>query len=303
MNKDYITLILSVNMEDTNRIRTKLRLDLEDISNQIDDLEDMMKKDKSPDLIEDHKKLVKYEKKLKEQYERMTGFSIEQAATLRGSKRTKELTPSGWGKFYGFIAGILFAEAFFNLIIHGIIGYGIEDVIGFFLLGTVNAVPYGLNVIIEHGAMDGDSRYITLATLTAPVIATVFESLAGRARKEIYSVMEGLALTLPPVYIIFRFSVPHATNTFVNEIFIFSILLFSSAFFMFLSGFGGGFFNKIIAITSAGLFAYSGYVAYNASLASDVAKQIGWDWPYLFAPLMMVGFVMAIGYLFGFIKD
>ena len=107
-------------MEDPKRLRTKLRLDLNEVQKQIEDIEDQMGSDKSSDTIERHKKLVEYEKKLKDQYEKIAGITIDQASSL-DEKAIKSLisqSESFISRLLGLIAGLLLFNGFYNLTIH-----------------------------------------------------------------------------------------------------------------------------------------------------------------------------------------
>ncbi|MCY3411862.1 MAG: hypothetical protein INQ03_09540 [Candidatus Heimdallarchaeota archaeon] len=289
-------------MEDPNRMRTRLRLDLNDVAKQIADLEELMEKDKTEKLIEDHRKLVEYEKKLKEQYEKMTGLSIEQATSGSSRKEKKaDNQPRKLARFFGFLAGITLLAANFNLTMHGIKGDTINDFLDYFMGSGDQAYPTitGLVAALKYEY----SLNIIIVTMTLPILFTILESLFSKYRKEIYSVPEGIAITLPVMYLLFELILPNTEKGLENGMLTLDILLISSGILMMISGFGGNLLNKIVAILAGAMYLFSAYMVYISFIDGNVETRLMQNWPYIFMPQMVVGLIMAIAFAFGIIKD
>lgn len=292
-------------MEDPNRMRTKLRLDLNDIGRQIEDLEDLLDKEKKPEYVEEHRKLIEYEKKLKTQYEKMTGLSIEQATILTGAKRGgKKEVASGFGRFLGLLTGIIYLGGFYNLIGHSL---GSINPVFFinYLLGNQNSEIGGM-ADYQSNLSDQTALYIIYATLGIPIFLSLLRSLLSNSRKEIYSVLQSFALIIPVVYLLYIFAFPEPGDTITEQIFNIAIVFAVSGASIILAGFGTRkFMGKLASFAAGALFFLAAYQAYLTSIDPNLIAwdQIIYNGPFFYLPVMLVGLTISISYLLGFLED
>ncbi|OLS21555.1 MAG: hypothetical protein HeimC2_33120 [Candidatus Heimdallarchaeota archaeon LC_2] len=186
-------------MEDPKRLRTKLRLDLNEVQKQIEDIEDQMGSDKSSDTIERHKKLVEYEKKLKDQYEKIAGITIDQASSL-DEKAIKSLisqSESFISRLLGLIAGLLLFNGFYNLTIHSYEGLDPMDYLDY-LSGEGQSVSPFLNFAGQL-KFDSTTNFIAIP-LIAGITLLLLSILFSKSGSKFYKLFQLLGISIPISY-------------------------------------------------------------------------------------------------------
>ncbi|MHA2098289.1 MAG: hypothetical protein ACW99A_06355, partial [Candidatus Kariarchaeaceae archaeon] len=179
-------------------MRTKLRLDLNEVQKQIEDIEDQMRSDKSSETIDRHKKLIEYEKKLKDQYEKIAGITIDQASQLEEKKMVAPFvaTPSEARvtKIFGFIAGLLLFNGFYNLTIHAYEGYSPTDYLDY-LNGNANAVTSFST--LAAGWDYESSSYLIAGPLVGGIALLLIGLIFSRSGSKLFKFMEIVGISIP----------------------------------------------------------------------------------------------------------
>ncbi len=291
-------------MEDPNRMRTKLRLDLRDVNQQIADLEKTMSKDKNSELRDQHAKLENYRDKLTEQYENITGLEYYQTSTISYKAGFESEDASNFGRWLGFFAGIALANGYYNLILHSIGLYDYNSLFQF-LEGTKSRVIFDIGGMLEFAIkITAPSLNLVIFGLASPIFIELLRSLLSKSRAEMYSLAQTIAITIPGFYLAFVILLPTSESLLLNDYIIMVYILGSSGVLFLLSMIGTpGIMGKVSAIICGLLFLMS---TYNANLlvgSPTLSTQFVSDFPYIFGPILGVGIVLSIAYLFNFIKD
>lgn len=284
-------------MEDPKRMRTKLRLDLADVRKQIEDLEDLLRTDKSADNVEAHRKLVEYEKKLKDQYEKMTGLSVDQANRLEERVTPEARKSSPGAGIFGILAGLIVAWGYYNTILHSIVGFGPNDVLNW-VSGTGVSAP---NIsYFMYSMFAGTSKFLVAGPLVGGSLLILLSSLADKNKNGFTGFIEGLAFLIPAGflgYLLFYVNdAAMATQFLTNNILITTGVIGVSGILLLLTVFGTkGLFGKFLALIVAALFLASAVQLFLLSQdPSTVDPNMVWQWPYIIAPVMAGSGVYSI---------
>jgi len=290
-------------VEDPKRMRTKLRLDLKDVRRQIEDLEDLLKSDKSPENVEAHRKLVEYEKKLKDQYEKMTGLSLDQASNLESKNirvADKQYKKSTFSGFLALIGAYLFAWGFYNTVLHSIVGFAPTDLLDYFM-GTGQSVA-SANVFAASMTYP-ESLYLIDGPLVGGAVLVLLSGLFDSSRSKLSSLLEGLGLISVGGYFSYiLYTSPgdqHAAEVvklIIDNLMYISISILVGGVLLFLGALSHkSFFRKLLGIICSGLVLFAGAMYFMLSSASDASSRLVSVWPWYTGAI-----VVAIG-IYGFI--
>ncbi|MFV2014849.1 MAG: hypothetical protein ACC656_05450 [Candidatus Heimdallarchaeota archaeon] len=292
-------MVIVCDVEDPKRLRTKLRLDLNEVQKQIEDIEDQMRSDKSSDTIERHKKLIEYEKKLKDQYEKIAGITIDQASTLDEKKIAVliQRDETKLSKIPGFFAGFLLFFGFYNLTIHSYVGFDPMDYFDY-LSGNGKSVA-SFNAMSSSFLYDSSTNLIVY-----PLIAGILLSLIGlvfsKAGSKLYKLMQFLGVTLP-ILLILSFIMLEDTSQDVtaafddNMINIGVVFIFGGMLYLF------GLFDErtslgklSVIIIGFSIIDAGAQILLAAFSTSNEINELLWTWPWIMLPLMIASIVISL---------
>ncbi|MHA2249122.1 MAG: hypothetical protein ACXAD7_02110 [Candidatus Kariarchaeaceae archaeon] len=279
-------------MEDPKRLRTKLRLDLNDVRQQIEDLEKIIQKDKSEENLKTLEKLIGYEKKLKAQYEEMTGITLDQATSLTGVIDMGE-KKSTFPYFLGILGGILFAWGYYNAILQGLVGFEPQDVLNYFLdsEGSIDN-PYSLS----NGLRYETSNRLIVYPIAASLILVLLRGLLANSRSKIVELIDSLAFIATGAYFVYLVEMSKSDPGLIedieeNLIILGLVLLVSGIIIIFTVVEVKGVFNKMLKFSVGVLIIFSSILFFNISYIGRIPDELAWQWPWLIAPLAVAGFL------------
>lgn len=287
-------------MEDPKRLRTKIRLDLNDVRNQIEELEIVLKRNKTKDNIETHRKLIEYEEKLKDQYERMTGISIDQATTLVSGKAAVKVK-SAFPSILGMIAGLLFGWGFYNAGLQGVVWESTDptplDLINFFQ-GSNDPVPSSLTLV--GGLTYSTSNALIVGPLGASILLILLRGLLANNRTKIIEFVDALAHIAIAGFFIYLIQIP-TTNADVLEgiednMFILGLVVLAAGVLISLTAIEDiGGFSKTVKLLMGLLILYTAVqiILISNVEAADFSSKLLNSWPWFITPLMLAGFLSA----------
>lgn len=279
-------------MEDPKRLRTKLRLDLNDVRKQIDDLESLMETDKSPENVEAHKKLADYETKLKSQYEKMTGITLDQAQSLKDKALVLEgRSESKLAKLLSAVAGLLFALGFYNITLRGIAGEEVMNVIDYFSGVNDLAKDYNSLMILLSDDTAMTFLVIPLAASAFLFLITPFLSKKGSTSAKFF---ESLGFVIGIGYFILLTVVPtnaeDVATRFETNILVFGVIfVVGGILILFALNDQLSKLGILLILVSAGLLIDTGAQLIITSMEDDVIGKIWKNWPWMMAPLIGAG--------------
>lgn len=116
-------------MESNKRIRANIRLELETRAREIEDLEEEIKKEPSPEKEEKLQELKEYYEKLKKHYESISGMDLETASKLKVINISRVKSASWLKRIILSISAFILAGGYYNMMIQGLEGYELNEVI------------------------------------------------------------------------------------------------------------------------------------------------------------------------------
>lgn len=285
-------------MEDPKRLRTKLRLDLNEVQKQIEETEDQMRSDKSADTIQRHKKLVEYEKKLKDQYEKIAGITIDQASTL-DQKTVAALVSrdeNKFSKFVGFLSGFLLFFGFYNLTIHSYVGFDPMDYFDY--LGGTGSSVSSFDALSSGILFDSSTNLIIypLAVGMALILIGLVSSTSG---SKLYKLMQFLGVSLPILYILSFILLEDTTSELTtafedNMINLGVIFVFGGMLYLFGLFDERGSLGKLSIIIIGASIIYTGAQILVAAFSTgDELSELLWAWPWIMLPMMVASIVIS----------
>lgn len=302
-------------MEDPERLRTRIRLDLDEVRNRIQEMEDMIESDKrSADSstlsynMEELRQLYQYEKKLKQQYEQIAGIQLD-AADLRGFDKVLVTGFPFKKRIIAMLMGLIITLNFFNIIIHGIVGFAPMDMINIYL-GIGLAMNNLWNVFHSMTDTDTISYYITLFYLSFSIIGSFIIVTILKSRKTILNLFEFIGLSAPSGYLLFIVaflgqslsffeSNKLRADFFVDNLLYFGILLVVCGLLILISSLKKiGIIAKILTITAAILYFTSAYYVFLIEFSATKELDSLNNWPYIYLPMYILGYVYILIALF-----
>jgi len=283
------------NVEDTKRLRTKLRLDLDQVAKDIADLEKEMKKNKSKENIESHAKLVEYEKKLKKQYQELAGISIEQASNLTREADTSSKQKSRFAAFLGLITCALFAWGSYNMVLHGVEGFMPQDVINALTNGStvpnlvyiINSLTYGTSILFVVGPLGAVAAISFILWLTE------------KERNKFLGLLDFLSFAAVSGFFVYVFYYPKPqSDRIVSDLetnfMILGAIIAASGLFMLFSSLGyKSVFSKLICMI-AGI----AMIGAGALILTTTFAVFFENWALIMTLLMASGSLRATNYFF-----
>ena len=250
-------------VESKKRIRANIRLELETRAREIEDLENEIKKDPSPEKEERLAELREYYEKLKAHYETISGMDLETASKLKVINLTTVRNASWLKRIYLSISAFLLAGGYYNLMIQGLEGYELNDVIidissgflvnnflffltklvsepaiflilGLLISGSIfnlsgSFIPHRTNSDLLEGLMIGVLNLVLTYSLLGYYI-----DLLGKS--DIEWIFYTMAFVVGALIILVAFSVFLAAFKSTAEINDFKVLGFLEAIFLFVAG-------------------------------------------------------------------
>ncbi len=286
-------------MEDPKRLRTKLRLDLNEVQKQIEEIEDQMGSDKSSDTIERHKRLVEYEKKLKDQYEKIAGITIDQASSLDEKAIAAIISrpESFMSRFFGFIAGLLLFNGFYNLTIHSYVGLDVIDYFDY-LGGTVNSVST-FTIFATELKYDSSTNFIAIPLVAA--IALLFISLIlSNSGSRLYKLFQLIGISLPVGFllylIVYQEDAAEVTTAFDENMANLGVaVVFGGMLYLFgLFDERSGFNKLLILITSFAIIGTGVQILMAAFDTGDSLDTLLSAWGWIMLPMMVASVTLAL---------
>lgn len=285
-------------MEDPKRLRTKLRLDLNEVQKQIEDIEDQMRSDKSSETIERHKKLVEYEKKLKDQYEKIAGITIDQASSLDERKVAVMIhrDENKFSKFIGFVAGFALFFGIYNLTLHSFVGFEVTDYFDY-LSGTGVSVS-SFNLMASSILYESSLNLIVypLAVGVAlMLIGLVFSSSGSR----LYKFMQFAGVSIPILYLlsflVLEDTAAEVTTVFEDNminlgvVFVFGGMLYLFGLFDDRSSLG----KITILLIGFSIIDVGVQILLAAFSTGDELQELLWSWPWVMLPMMVASILVS----------
>lgn len=285
-------------MEDPKRLRTKLRLDLNEVQKQIEEIEDQMRSDKSADTIERHKKLVEYEKKLKDQYEKIAGITIDQASSLDEKTIATLISRSEnkFSKFLGFISGFLLFFGFYNLTIHSYEGFDPMDYFDY--LGG-NGTSVSSFDVLSSGILYDSSTNLIVYPLVLGIALILIGLVFSSSGSKLYKLIQFVGVALPILYILSLFiledTIPEVTAGFEdNMINLGVIFVFGGMLYLFGLFDERGFLGKLaILIIGASIIDTGAQILVAAFSNGDELSELLWGWPWIMLPMMVASVLIS----------
>jgi hypothetical protein len=271
-------------------------LDLNDVRNQIEELEIVLKRNRTKDNIETHRKLIEYEEKLKDQYEKMTGISIDQATALAAGKVAVKVK-SAFPSILGMIAGLLFGWGFYNAVLQGIEGFGPLDLVNFFQ-GSNDPVPSSLSLVA--GLTYSTSNALIVGPLGASILLILLRGILANNRTKIIELVDALAHLAIAGFFIYLIQIPE-TNAEVLEgiednMFILGLVVLAAGILISLTAIeDNGGFSKAIKVFIGLLILYTAVqiILISNVESADFSSKLLNSWPWFITPLMLAGFLSA----------
>ncbi|MCE7735473.1 MAG: hypothetical protein GPJ54_11385 [Candidatus Heimdallarchaeota archaeon] len=284
-------------MEDPKRLRTKLRLDLNEVQKQIEEIEDQMRSDKSADTIERHKKLVEYEKKLKDQYEKIAGITIDQASSL-DQKTVAALTSRDENKFsklLGIVSGFLLFFGFYNLVIHSYVGFDPMDYFDY--LGGTGTSVSSFDTFSSGILFESSTNLIVYPLIvgTALILIGLVFSTSG---SKLYKFMQFLGVAIPILYLLSLIVIEDTTSEVTaafedNMINLGAIFIFGGMLYLFGLFDERGFLGKLSILIIGASIIDAGAQILVAALSNDELSELLWTWPWIMLPMMVASVVIS----------
>lgn len=282
-------------VEDTKRLRTKIRLDLNDVRIQIEELEEIVKRDKSKESKETLQKLIEYEQKLKDQYEKMTGITLDQARQLIQTRDFEGDIPR-FPNFLGLLAGLLFGWGFYNALLQGIVGFGPINVLDYFTdVDKDVATP----LVLIGGLTYTSSNQLIIYPIAASLLLFFLRGILSKRRWRLIEFMDSISFIAVGAFFVYLIEFPD-TNEDVVEAFednmqILGLILLGAGFLIFLSSFDvQGIFSKLLKMLSGGLIISSSVQFLLITLDDNLAVDMKVLWPWLIGPLVLAGFITSL---------
>ena len=303
-------------MEDPERLRTRIRLDLDEVRSRIEEMEEMIESDKrSADSstlsynMEELRQLYQYEKKLKQQYEQIAGIQLD-AADLRGFGAIEKRGISFGSKIFAALMALLISLNYANVIVHGILGFTPSEMINFYLGNGVTG-PSLLWVFDSMTDPDSISNYISIAYLAIIFVSTLILISIIKTRSIIIRLFEYIALVAPSGYLLYLITIEAKTlgrvdadiaraAFFADNLLYLGIIFAASGVFVLLAAFKRyGFLPKLLTIIASILYFASAYFVLNIELSS-ATKELDslYNWPYIYLPMYVLGYVYILIALF-----
>ncbi|MHA2504718.1 MAG: hypothetical protein ACXAE3_17855 [Candidatus Kariarchaeaceae archaeon] len=284
-------------------MRTKLRLDLKDVRKQIEDMEELLKSDKSAENVEAHQKLVDYEEKLKDQYQKMTGLSVDQASNLEDKyKKEEKKSKSKFALLLGFLGGMLVSYGFYNTLLHSIVGFGPMDVLGYFT-GTGGSTA-SLDLFVA-GMIYGNSLYLIVGPLLGGALFVFLGSILDRSRSFFPRLLEGTGFLISVGlmgYVLFGADTQTVTLAFLGSILLLAATMLAGGALLSLASFSNkGGLSKISNLLAGILFIYSGAQLYLLTMLptiDDKALELVYQWPWIIIPVILGAALFGINRFF-----
>jgi hypothetical protein len=303
-------------MEDPERLRTRIRLDLDEVRSRIEEMEEMIESDKrSADSstlsynMEELRQLYQYEKKLKQQYEQIAGIRLD-AADLRGFGVTEKKGISFGSKIFASIMALIISLNFANVIVHGIWGFTPNDMIGFYL-GNVDSMPALWIVFDSMTDSDSISNYISIAYLALIFVSSLILISIIKTKSKLFRLLEYIGLVAPSGYLLYLITIEANTLArldadnaraafFVDNLLYFGIIFAVSGVFILLAAIKRyGALPKLLTFIASGLYFASAYFVLNIELFSTTKEMDSlYNWPYIYLPMYILGYVYILIALF-----
>ncbi len=277
-------------MESKRRIRQNLRLEIESTAREIQELEEELSSNPSPEKEQNLEKLKSYYDKLQKQYESISGMDLETASKLKSIKVTNSSSSSWTKKLILSISALLMAGGFYNMMLQALQGYTINEVI----------------IDISSGFLVSDFDKLIAKTLTDPaltiIVATVLSgsilNLIGEllpSSKQIDWIEAGMIFI---VGIVMSYSLLGNLLGLMSEgdiRWIFIDFAFTVAFILLLAGIAVGFASllstpewndyKVLGIIEA-LFIIAASGSYFLGIILGGDQNILYQWPNIFLLLL-----------------
>ena len=289
-------------------MRTKLRLDLKDVRRQIEDLEDLLKSDKSEENVEAHRKLVEYEKKLKEQYEKMTGLSLDQASNLEGKSDVRvadsNKNRSPLSGFLALLGGLLLAYGFLNTVLYSLQEVDYLGIMDYFSGKTLST--YNLSIFLNY-MIGSEGMLMMIYPLLGGSLLVLLSGFLDKSRSKIFGILEGLGFFASVAILGYTaYLSPNSdyASALLRSLFIiYTGLMVISAVFLFLGGIKhkSG-FRQFLGFIVSVLFLYSAAQFYLLIGSSEVDPLLVWQWPWITLPLVLGSVIYSLIGLLRIIK-
>ena len=289
-------------MEDTKRLRTKLRLDLNEVEKQISELEKTVKKDKSEENIQALQKLKDYEKKLKDEYEKMTGISVDQATTLKETKIPSFSQKEGFtSKFFGLLAGLTLFNAFYNLALHGIVGFNPNDLVKFYQ-GTGTTVSSFR--IIPLSIRYQSSEVIVMIPLILSALFALLSAFTTKKGSMFLKLLSALGLTAMIGFFYYITILPKTeadvVTKYEDNYFLFAFLFVVAGFLILMDMMDNASgFSKLFTFLSGALMIAAGVQMLIIYVTQgDLLGELLTEWPWVMLSVMASGISYALSSFF-----
>ncbi len=292
-------------MEDTARLRTKIRLDLDDVRIRIEEMEEIVRTNRSKENQEELKRLIEYEKKLKNQYEKLTGLSIDQATSLKGAKKTK-INIDWKMRLFGAVTGLIIVYTYLNIILYSIRGnHSIMDLVSF-IQGNGHSVG-NINNLFTN-LVWGDTFFIVVGSLLFSTILGVVYSFTFKLKPDFLMYFNMVAFVVIPLFLIAILSVPREIEqkyyTFTSSLIIFAVLFVVMGILLIISALGQrSRINMGLGIISGLIMFYSAFLVYMDSTATDISANVTYNWPFYFAQMAYFGGLIIVQSIFYKLPD
>ncbi len=175
-------------MESNKRIRANIRLELETRAREIEDLENEIKKNPSPEKEEKLKELQEYYEKLKKHYESISGMDLETASKLKVINIRRVKNASWLKRIYLSISAFILAGGYYNMMVQGLEGYELNEVIIDVSSGFL--VP-NFSTLIDKLVLE-PAIFLIMGFLIAGSVFNFSGSLLPKSNK--FDILEGIVI-------------------------------------------------------------------------------------------------------------